>query len=164
MAETTFTIADRQLAKREFPRRLMRAALRHYGCSPDNSYGINAKIADDAGVDRSAVTRWLKGALPKAEKVLLLANAYGISPDQLVGNDNTSAPTSRLRTVEAQMQYSTLIKVLRIMSELRPTQVNHEWFAQATVEVLQMVESDPTMTDDAITGAAYRLLRNGPSS
>lgn len=156
----TFSIHSAQWAKEKFPERLVAAALRHHRRDPDNTYGINALIAQDAGVDRSAVTRWMKGAAPKLETILHLADLYDVSPDHLVGNDDLPHEGFSRRDLESRLPYDTLIKVLRIMSELRTSRVSDDWFAQSTVELLKMVESTPDMSDDAITGAAYRLLRS----
>lgn len=165
MSEPEFKIKNRDWARKEFPRQLLEAARKYHGRSPGDDYGIYAEIAVHADVSRSAVTRWMNGSVPRVDTILQLADAYGVDPERLVGNDTAPSEGFSSSDVEARIPYERLTKVLSVMSELRrsaDTQVSDDWFAEATVKVLRMVENDPGMSQDAITGAAYRLLRNGP--
>lgn len=167
MSESDFKVSNRDWAQQEFPKRLLEVARQYHGRSQGNDYGINAKIAAHVGVSRSAVTRWMSGAVPKVDTILHIASAYDVTPDSLVGNDTAPRDGFSTRDVEARIPYDRLTKVLSVMSELRRStdaELTDEWFAEATVRVLKMVESDPSMSEDAITGAAYRLLRNDPNS
>ncbi len=159
MPNPDFSIANRDRAKRIFPKRLLEAAARAHG----GGYGINAAIAERVGVTRSAVTRWLDGtSLPRLEMVLRVADAYHVDPDYLVGNDDAPGEGFSLESVEMRISRDTLHKVLRLMSEVRNdlgAGLSDEHFAKATVEVLRMVERDPDTPDDMIIGAAYRLLK-----
>lgn len=44
-------------------------------------------VAINAGVDKSAVTRWSKGAIPRDTTMRKLADYFGVSVDVLKGND-----------------------------------------------------------------------------
>lgn len=159
MPQRNFEITNRDRAKVAFPLRLLEVAAQEHG----SGYGIKAAIADRVGVTRSAVTRWLSGdSLPKMEMILKVADSYGVDPDYLVGQGETPGTGFSLESVELRLPRDTLLKVLRLMSEVRNDLDNgltDEHFARATVEVLRMIERDPSTPDDMITGAAYRLLK-----
>jgi len=155
-----FHITSRARAKELFPRRLRRVASEAHGYTHGDDYGLLADIAKRCDVTRGAVTRWMGGALPKLETLLTISEAYNVTPDYLVGNDE--APGETLPALSTRLSYDTVAKVLRIMSEVRrdaSSDIGDHEFAAASVEIMRMVERDPAMPEYAITGAAYRLLK-----
>lgn len=167
MGESGFNIASREWAKREFPKRLTKIAMKKHHYSPGDTFGINQDIANACGVDKSMVTRWLKGALPRASTILRIAEAYGVSPDYLVGNDDAPEGNFSINDLQAEMPYEAIQNVMRIMYEAQedlPNKPSNEEFAQAAVEVLRLVSSEPNAPEYAIYGAAVRSLKHGPSA
>jgi len=57
-----------------------------------NEKGVSpSAAARGIGVDKSAVTRWSKGAIPRGTTLFKLAEYFGVSMSELVGDD---APSS----------------------------------------------------------------------
>ncbi|NIC05232.1 helix-turn-helix domain-containing protein [Billgrantia bachuensis] len=164
MSDESFQVTNREWAKREFPKRLLRLAIEEHGYSEGEHYGVNKDIADRLGVSRSAVTRWLNGSVPGIENLLAIAKAYKTTPDYLVGNDNAPPGKFDFGILESNIPRPLLLHVLTVMSELRASAKNltDEWFAEATVRLLERVSENPDMSRHEIMGLAYELLRNGP--
>lgn len=165
MHDREFKIASKATAKRLFPKRLRGVADRAHGYDPGDDYGLNADIAERVGVTRGAVTRWMAGVVPRISTILALADAYNTSPDYLVGNDEREKQFS-LQEIESRLPYDAMMRVLRIMSEVRRDMKSDppdELIAAVSVEVMQAVERDPNMPEDDIAAEAYRLLRKGIS-
>lgn len=167
MGESGFIIANREWAKREFPKRLIKVAMDKHHYSPGDTFGINQDIATACGVDKSMVTRWLKGALPRSGTILRIAEAYRVNPDYLVGNDDAPTGGFTMDQVQAEMPYEAIQNVMRIMYEAQedlPHKPSNDEFARAAVEVLRLVASEPNVPEYAIYGAAVRSLKHGPSA
>lgn len=138
-----------------------------HGYAPGASQrGLVTAIHDHTGISKATVSRWLDGSMfPGIERLLLLSERYGVSPDELVGNDEAphGQPFS-MQALDSAIPRPLLIHVLTIMSELRASAKNltDEWFAEATVRLLERVSENPDMSRHEIMGHAYDLLRNGP--
>lgn len=164
MSNEPFKVANREWAKKEFPKRLLRLAIEEHGYSEEDYYGVNKDIAERLGVSRSAVTRWMSGVVPGIENLMAIAKAYETTPAFLVGNDDAPPGRFEFDVLESTIPRPLLIHVLTIMSELRASAKNltDEWFAEATVRLLERVSENPDMSKHEIMGHAYDLLRNGP--
>ena len=169
MSEPGFKIANKEWAKREFPKRLLKVAAERHGYPLHDTFGLNQEIATKFDVDKSMVTRWLKGAVPRAATLLKIAEAYGVSPDWLVGNDTVPEGGFTLADVEAQLPFDTIQNVMRLMYEAldkmpESDRPGREAFGAACVEVLKLVVTHPDIPEYAIYGAAQRSLTHGPES
>lgn len=165
MDDAGFQITNKARARQVFPKRFREVAARSHGYDLGDDYGLNADIAARLRVDRSAVTRWMGGSLPGIKNLLRIAEAYNVSPNYLVGNDNDVSAFTMRR--EGGLSWEQVMRVLRIMSEVRQDagrDISDDRFAEASVEILRMVEADPSMPEYAITGAAYRLIKGNGAS
>ncbi len=52
-----------------------------------------SKAAESIGLNRSAVVKWKKGALPGGQTVQKLADYFGVTTDYLLGSETEKAPT-----------------------------------------------------------------------
>ncbi|SDL78502.1 Helix-turn-helix [Modicisalibacter muralis] len=165
MGSEEFRVANKEWAKREFPKRLLRLAIEKHGYSEDDHYGVNKDIAELLGVSRSAVTRWMGGVVPGIENLMAIADAYETTPAHLVGNDDAPPGQFSLSALEESIPRPLLIHVLTVMSELRTnaTNLTDAWFAEATVRLLELVSQKPEMSPQEIMGHAYELLKKGPA-
>lgn len=167
MSEAEFKIANKEWSKREFPKRLMKVAMERHGYTPNDRTGVNMDIARMCGVDKSMVTRWLKGVMPRSATIFRIADAYKVSPDYLVGNDDAPEGGFSVSDLESRIPEAALLNVMRIMYEAqddiqpKPTK---ERFAEASLAVLRLVERDPGMPEYAISGAATHALKHGPEA
>lgn len=162
MSEPPFSIANKEWAKRVFSKRLMEVATEKHGHAPENT-----QIALRCGVDKSMITRYLKGAVPKAATILRIAEAYGVSADYLVGNDDVPDGGFGLSDLEAHLPLETFQNVVRIMYRAQDDlehKPSAQDFARASAEVLEMVAKEPEMPEYAIFGAARMLLQDGPGA
>lgn len=164
MGSERFQVANREWTKREFPKRLLSLAIKKHGYTGAEHYGVYKDIAGKLGVSRSAVTRWMSGAVPGIENLMAIASAYDTTPDYLVGNDDAPPGQFSFSVLEDQIPRPLLLHVLTVMSELRASAkgLTDEWFAEATVRLLELVSQNPEMSRQEIMGHAYELLRDGP--
>lgn len=169
MADEKFTIANKEWARKRFPERFRNAAMRKHGYTPGAS--LRGLVRDvylelEARVTKATISRWLDGSMfPGPDKLLLISEKYGVSPSELVGNNDAPESTDfSFEQLEQLLPRPLLIHVLTIMSELRASAKNltDEWFAEATVRLLEKVSRNPEMSKQEIMGHAYELLRNGP--
>ncbi len=167
MTNKAFRVESKEWAKRHFPARLLEVAMERHGYSAQDTYGINNDIARLCGVDKSMVTRWLAGAVPRAATVLRIAEAYKVDPDYLVGNDSLPAGGYRFDDLETRLPFETIQNVIRLMYEAQDSldkKPTNEEFSRAAVEVLRLVEREPGLPEYAISGAALHSLKHGPGS
>lgn len=167
MTNKAFRVENREWTKRHFPVRLLEAARERHGFTPNDDFGINQKIADACGVDKSMVTRWLDGAVPRAATVLRIAEAYNVDPDYLVGNDTLPAEGYSFDDLDTRLPFETIQNVIRLMYEAQASldkKPTTEEFSQAAIEVLRLVEREPNLPEYAISGAALHSLKHGPGS
>lgn len=167
MVEADFRIANKEWAKREFPKRLLKVAMEKHGYTPNDNTGVYTAISRRCNVDKSMVTRWMKGVVPRASTILRIAEAYNVSPDYLVGNDDVPEGGFAVSELESNIPENTFLNVLRIMyaakDDIDP-RPSDERFAEASLAVLKLVERDPRMPEYAISGAASHALKHGPQA
>lgn len=168
MAETKFTIANKEWARKQFPGRLRKIAMKAHGYTPGSSQrGLVTAIHEKTGVSKATISRWLDGSMfPGIERLLLLSDRYEVTPDELVGNDDVPhGQEFSMDALEKVLPRPLLLHVLAVMSELRASAKNltDEWYAEATVQLLERVSENPEMSRHEILGLAYELLRDGPA-
>lgn len=167
MSEADFRVANKEWSKREFPKRLMQVAMERHGYTPSDRTGVNMDIARMTGVDKSMVTRWIKGVMPRASTILRIADAYKVSPDYLVGNDDAPEGGFSVSEMESHIPEAALLNVMRIMYEAQDDidpKPSKDRFAEASLAVLRLVEREPGMPEYAISGAATHALKHGPAA
>lgn len=167
MSDAEFKIANKEWSKREFPKRLMKTAMEYHGYTPNDKTGVNVDIAKKCNVDKSMVTRWMKGVMPRASTIMRIAEAYGVSPDYLVGNDDAPEGGFSVSELESHIPEEALLNVMRIMYEAQndiDPKPSKERFAEASLAVLKLVEREPRMPEYAISGAATHALKRGPEA
>ncbi|HET8789951.1 MAG TPA: helix-turn-helix transcriptional regulator [Modicisalibacter sp.] len=167
MTDEQFTVSSAEWAKRVFPARFKEVAKKRHGYKEGESESkLNKKVSDllntKTKASKATVSRWMSGkAFPRIESILIIADLYDSDPGYLVGNNDADEAGFSLAAIEARIPYEKVMQVLRIMSEIRGSDgMSNEHFADAGVRMLQMVEREPGMSEDAITGAAYRMLRS----
>lgn len=166
MSTTELSVRNAEWAERVFPARLKEAAKKRLGYNEGDkesklvtrTYEILTTTLD---VSRPTVSRWLSGdSFPRIEHILAIADCLEVDPDFLVGNTDADQAGFSLAALEARIPYDRVLQVLRIMSEIRgKDEIPDDRFAEAGVKMLQMVERDPDMSEDALIGAAYRMLK-----
>ncbi|MDH4572441.1 helix-turn-helix domain-containing protein [Salinicola acroporae] len=161
MADEPFKVASPEWAKKEFPKRLKMLAEAKYRKSGNSSYGWQTQLANELVIDKSNVSRWMRGSLPGVENLLRIAELLECDPAYLVGNDDAPSGDFSQQALDERIPRDLLLHVLAMMAELRSISrdVSDQQFAKATVELLDRVAERPEMNENEMTGLGLALLK-----
>lgn len=165
MADEPFKVASPEWAKKEFPKRLKMLAEEKYRKSGNSSYGWQTQLANELEIDKSNVSRWMRGSLPGIENLLRIAEILNCDPDYLAGNDDAPSGEFSMQALDDRIPRDLLLHVLAMMAELRSMStrgVSDQHFAKATVELLDRVAERPDMNENEMTGLGLALLKSEP--
>ena len=70
-------------------------------------------VAKKVGVDKSAATRWSKGAVPRGATLVRLANYFGVSVGQLTGGHEEVAEVAKEESPKKETGLEAALEALR---------------------------------------------------
>lgn len=72
-----------------------------------------AQVARDVGVQKSTVSRWATGSEPRDTTIVRIADYFGISVDELMGEDSTTSAKKEEPTKQKETGLAAALEALR---------------------------------------------------
>lgn len=72
-----------------------------------------AKVARDIGVQKSTVSRWATGSEPRDTTIVRIADYFGVTVDELMGEDSAASAKKEDQTKQKETGLAAALEALR---------------------------------------------------